>query len=64
MDYAGRATVMPRNKPALFRTRCVRGPGWIRCPYRSDTGTENQDSVNEALEIYSIQNIGIYWWSA
>jgi len=50
--HAGRATVMPQKKPALFLIP-VR-PGCFKkfetnCPHRSAAGTENRDSVNEAL---------------
>jgi len=41
------ATVMPRNKPALY-SNPVR-PGEPRLCFRSDAGTENCDSANEAL---------------
>ena len=37
-------TVMPRNKPALYSNPV--SPG---CFFGSDAGTENWDSVNEAL---------------
>jgi len=41
---AERATVMPRNKPALYSNPV--SPG---CFFGCDAGTENLDSVNEAL---------------
>ena len=45
--YAERATVMPRNKPAMY-SNPVRS-GEPRLVFGSDVGTENQDSVNKAL---------------
>jgi len=41
---AERATVIPRNKLALYSNPV--SPG---CCFGSDAGTENWDSVNEAL---------------
>ena len=41
------ATMMPRNKPALY-SNPVR-PGEPALFFGSDAGTENRDSVNEAL---------------
>ena len=41
------ATVMPRNKPALYSNPVC--PGEPQLCFSSDAGTENCDSVNEAL---------------
>jgi len=84
--HARRATVMPWNKPALFRSqvspgaisrerrfstvyldsmRCLQaslrcGPGEPRCPHGSDAGTENRDSVNEAISNHSIHPLPVF----
>ena len=55
--HTGRTTVIPRNRFNTVYTDSMRclpvslrcGPGVPRCPHRSAAGTENQESVNEAL---------------